>query len=86
VRDASVSVAAGTMQAFTTGRMYYTFNTGAQDSWGIIAAVYEKNGGPGGPLGFPTTDVVLSGDGNLLQSFEHGIIFFDGSEVVVQTF
>ncbi|WP_282777720.1 MULTISPECIES: esterase [unclassified Nocardia] len=46
----------GTMQAFEGGAIYSSPDTGAHIVWGEIRDAWMANGGPGGKLGYPTSD------------------------------
>jgi uncharacterized protein with LGFP repeats len=69
-----IEVAGGFRQAFEDGTIYYRDATGAHLLDGPVLAFYKANGGPGGKLGFPTSDVRRMPNGNLRASFEHGRI------------
>jgi hypothetical protein len=61
------------------GIIYFKAGIGAVELHGGIIFAYLENGGPGGPLGFPTSDVGPDGAGGLQADFEHGSIGFDPS-------
>ncbi|WP_067535913.1 LGFP repeat-containing protein [Nocardia crassostreae] len=46
----------GKVQEFTGGAVYATSATGTHVVWGEIRKAWNENGGPGGKLGYPTTD------------------------------
>lgn len=73
-RSRQVEVAGGLRQAFERGTIYHSVATGAHLLDGPVLAFYKANGGPGGKLGFPTSDVRRMPNGNLRASFEHGRI------------
>jgi stage II sporulation protein D len=67
-------VAGGLRQAFEDGMIYYAEKTGAHFLDDPVLGFYRASGGPGGELGFPTTDVRTMKNGNLRAAFEHGRI------------
>jgi SpoIID/LytB domain protein len=69
-----VEVAGGLRQAFEKGTIYHSQGTGAHFLDDPVLAFYRRKGGPGGKLGFPTTDVRKMANGNLRAAFEHGRI------------
>lgn len=46
----------GKWQEFTGGNIVWSKDTGAHIVWGAIGEAWEQNGGPGGKLGYPTSD------------------------------
>jgi SpoIID/LytB domain protein len=78
-RSAEVGVAGGRRQKFEDGVIYFSDPTGAHELHGPVLDRYRKEGGPGGSLGFPTSDVRKLQNGNLRANFEHGVITCDGS-------
>ncbi|WP_167477730.1 LGFP repeat-containing protein [Nocardia arthritidis] len=46
----------GMWQDFTGGAIVWSKDTGAHVVWGEIRKAWEDNGGPGGKLGYPTSD------------------------------
>ncbi len=69
-----IEVAGGLRQAFERGTIYHSEATGPHLLRDPVLAFYKSKGGPGGKLGFPTTDVRKMANGNLRASFEHGRI------------
>lgn len=69
-----VEVAGGLRQAFEEGTIYHSEATGPHLLDGPVLAFYEREGGAGGKLGFPTSDVRRLKNGNLRASFERGAI------------
>jgi SpoIID/LytB domain protein len=69
-----VAVAGGLRQAFERGTIYFTQSAGAHELHDPVLAFYLDRGGPGGRLGFPTTDVRTLANGSLRARFEHGTI------------
>jgi uncharacterized protein with LGFP repeats len=63
------AVAGGSARTYQNGNIYYSRSTGAHEVHGSILQHYKVLGGPGGLLGFPTTDesVTIRRDG----SFNH---------------
>jgi SpoIID/LytB domain protein len=84
-KSRQVSVAGGKRQAFAEGTIYASDATGAHELHGPVLDRYKDEGGPGGSLGFPTTDVRKLKNGNLRARFEHGVITCqpDGSSCTV---
>ncbi len=70
----------GTAQAFAKGTIYSSPSTDAQLVRGEILKVYLAQGGPAGPLGFPTNDESEAAggpdipNGGWISEFEHGSI------------
>jgi len=56
-------VAGGRGQDYTGGSIYYSSSTGAWAVHGAILGTYRNLGGPGGVLGFPTSDETPTPDG-----------------------
>ena len=61
--SALISDAAGSERSYQGGNIYYSPTTGAHAVHGAILAEYLRMGGPGGVLGFPTTDETGAPDG-----------------------
>jgi GH25 family lysozyme M1 (1,4-beta-N-acetylmuramidase) len=57
-------IAGGWAQDYQNGTIYYAPNTGAYAVTGPILTRYQQLGGPGGSLGFPTSDTTTTPDGN----------------------
>jgi len=70
----------GTVQAFTNGTIYSSPAGGAHVVQGEILRVYNENGGPQGPLGFPTAEEVETAggpdvaNGGWISEFQNGAI------------
>lgn len=70
----------GTAQAFAKGTIYSSPSTDAYLVRGEILKVYLAQGGPAGPLGFPTNDESEAAggpdipNGGWISEFEHGSI------------
>lgn len=70
----------GVVQAFTNGTIYSSPSTGAHLVQGEILRVYTEQGGPGGALGFPTSDEAETGGGyktsggGWISEFQNGTI------------
>ena len=60
---AQYTVAGGTAQNYTGGRIYYSAATGARVVHGAILTDYLALGGPAGRLGLPGTDELPTADG-----------------------
>jgi uncharacterized protein with LGFP repeats len=70
-------VADGTVQRFQRGRIYWSAPTGAHLVTGAIAVAYDQLGGPGGVLGFPTSDETVAPDGaGRFNDFTVGSIYW----------
>jgi SpoIID/LytB domain protein len=80
-----VAVSGGLRQKFERATIYFSGATGAHDLSGPVLERYKDEGGPGGPLGFPTTDVEVLAGGRERATFEHGTITCqpDGSSCTV---
>ncbi len=59
---------------FDDGRIYWKSGVGANALWGRVLSEYLAAGGAGGSLGFPTSRVVVAGDGSASAGFENGSI------------
>lgn len=64
----------GRVQTFDTGRMYQRGGVTRQ-THGSIHTAYQANGGVGGRLGYPTSDVQTITRGGRIQYFERGRIY-----------
>lgn len=70
----------GTAQAFAKGTIFSSPSTDTHLVQGEILKVYQDQGGPAGPLGFPTTDESKTAggpgvaNGGWVSEFEHGSI------------
>ncbi|AOW93790.1 esterase [Rhodococcus sp. WMMA185] len=70
-------VPGGTVQDFTNGRIFAKSDIGANPVAGAIGGAYQVSGGPGGPLGFPTTPDLGAPDGRgRFNHFEKGSIYW----------
>jgi stage II sporulation protein D len=69
-----VQVAGGLRQKFEDATIYFKQGAGAHALRDPVLDFYLGEGGPGGRLGFPTSDVRRLPNGNLRASFEHGTI------------
>ena len=72
-----VSIAGGGRQKFEDGTIYQSGSAGAHLLRGPVLDAYLTEGGPGGHLGFPTSDVHKLQNGSLRASFEGGVITCD---------
>jgi uncharacterized protein with LGFP repeats len=61
-------------QRFERATIFYRSNVGAHSIGGSVLTEYLHEGGPGGRLGFPTTDVRTLSGGSRRARFEHGVI------------
>ena len=69
-----MAVAGGTKQEFVNGTIYLSASTDAHWVSGAVLDFYVTQGGPGGSLGFPTSDTETGDDGRTTATFEHGKI------------
>jgi SpoIID/LytB domain protein len=76
-------VAGGQRQRFEQATIFYRAGLGAHSIGGPVLEAYLGEGGPGGGLGFPTTDVRTLADGSRRALFEHGVITCDGTGCAV---
>ena len=67
-------VAGGRQQRFERGAIFWSDTTGAHWLRDRVLARYRELNGPGGKLGFPTSDVQTGDDGRTWADFEHGRI------------
>jgi stage II sporulation protein D len=81
--SAETGVAGGRRQKFEDGVIYFSSATGAHELHGAVLVEYRQRGGPGGSLGFPTSDVQRLRNGNRRAHFEHGVITCDDSNCSV---
>jgi stage II sporulation protein D len=77
------AVAGGQRQKFARATIFYRSDIGAHSIGGPVLATYMSEGGPGGHLGFPTTDVRTLDNGSRRARFEHGVITCDGTDCTV---
>jgi LGFP repeat/Concanavalin A-like lectin/glucanases superfamily len=78
----SASTAIGKLSEFQNCTIYWSGSTGAAIVYGDIRAKYRNVGGPGGRLGFPTSDesdVPGAAAPARINSFQHGSIVWFGS-------
>lgn len=68
------AVAGGLRQWFQRAAIYFKDGVGPHALSGALLAFYVKKEGPGGHLGFPTSDVRTSSSGAARATFEHGRI------------
>jgi SpoIID/LytB domain protein len=73
------AVAGGLRQRFERATIFYRSNVGAHSIGGPVLTAYLDEGGPGGRLGFPTTDVRALSGGSRRARFEHGVITCNAS-------
>ncbi len=66
-------------QQFDHGRIYFKDSVGAHELDGAVLAYFLSRGGAAGPLGFPTSDVMVNPDGSTTAAFEHGTVRCDAS-------
>ncbi|SDC53664.1 S-formylglutathione hydrolase FrmB [Rhodococcus tukisamuensis] len=70
-------VPGGVAQDFRNGRIFFSGGTGAQVVAGMIGGAYQAIGGPGGPLGMPTTSETGTPDGRgRYNHFQAGSIYW----------
>ena len=69
-----VRVAGGERQKFEVATIYTSDATGAHSLSGALLDFFLSKGGPGGKLGFPTTDVQRLSGGATKAVFEHGFV------------
>jgi stage II sporulation protein D len=63
----------GAWASFLGGAIYYSLETDAHETHGIVEDAYVNAGGPTGSLGLPVTDVQASGD-DRSQQYQNGSI------------
>jgi uncharacterized protein with LGFP repeats len=68
---------------FQTGAIVEVPPGGAYGVWGPIYDAWMDHGGPGGELGFPTSDVLTIDSTHTQSMFEHGTATYDSSTGVV---
>ena len=68
----------GHYQEFAGGAIFYSEGTGAHVVWGDIRTAYDEHGGPGGALGFPTSDET-DAPGGKQSAFQHGKITWNST-------
>ena len=70
---------------FQGGRVYWSAATGTQVVRGGILATWLQTGGPGGPLGYPTTSDAPAAGGGFFVDFQGGSVYWSaatGTQVV----
>jgi stage II sporulation protein D len=72
--SAQVTEADGLRQSFRVGRIYHKVGAGAHWVYGFVLSYFLEQGGSGGHLGFPLTDVQVQGDGSTKATFEGGTV------------
>ncbi|HXY71586.1 MAG TPA: SpoIID/LytB domain-containing protein [Actinomycetota bacterium] len=71
--DPPTAITGGTRADFVSGRIYDSDATGAHETHGPVMDEYIDQGGAVGSLGFPTSDVQVSGDTES-QTYQNGSI------------
>ncbi|MGY2084927.1 LGFP repeat-containing protein [Blastococcus sp. SYSU DS0539] len=74
-RSAEEDAAAGRVQHFARGSVYWSAGTGAYAVRDVLAAAYETAGGPAGLMGFPVGDEKTSGAARV-QPFSSGSVYW----------
>ena len=70
-------VPGGKATDFRFGRVFWSPTTGAHSVLGAIGAAYQAEGGPGGPLGLPTSGENTTPDGKgRYSTFQNGVIYW----------
>ena len=69
-----VQVAGGLRQTFEDATIYHSDATGAHALDGVVLDFYQREGGPAGSLGFPTSGVRRMKNGNVRASFQNGVV------------
>ena len=73
--DREHTVAGGYVRDYRHGRLYWSAATGVHDIHGPILSRYLAIGGPGGPAGFPTSNVSTLAHGRRAR-FSHGYAIY----------
>ncbi|WP_018599159.1 LGFP repeat-containing protein [Mycobacterium sp. 155] len=73
----------GQFSTFNGGAIYWTPQTGAHIVWGGIRDAWERDGGAGGPLGYPTSDEETI-PGGWQSQFQHGTITYTDGQAKVE--
>ncbi|MBM7805809.1 uncharacterized protein with LGFP repeats [Geodermatophilus bullaregiensis] len=70
----------GQVQRFQSGSIYWAAATGGHVVRGAVGGIWLASGGPGGPLGYPTSDErdTPTGSGRV-QSFERGSVYWSAA-------
>ncbi|WP_249027836.1 N-acetylmuramoyl-L-alanine amidase, partial [Blastococcus saxobsidens] len=66
----------GTVTAFQGGSVYWSQATGARLVSGAVLDRFSAAGGPGGSLGYPTTDVTALAGGGRFAHFQGGSVYW----------
>ncbi len=72
------AVAGGRASTFTGATIYWSIGTGAHEVHGAIRARYLSYGGPGSPLGLPTSDEQPR-PGGRQNTYQHGTITWNAT-------
>ncbi|WP_019970701.1 LGFP repeat-containing protein [Mycobacterium sp. 141] len=73
----------GQFSTFDGGAIYWTPQTDAHIVWGGIRDAWERDGGAGGPLGYPTSDEETI-PGGWQSQFQHGTITYTDGQAKVE--
>lgn len=66
----------GRVARYRSGDIYWSSRTGAHPVWGRLLTEYRKQGGVGGTLGYPTSDILTTPDHRAKYSiFQYGRIY-----------
>ncbi|MFI5776877.1 hypothetical protein [Nocardia sp. NPDC051570] len=69
----------GAGQHFESGSVYWSGNTDAHSSWGLIRDKWAELKWENGPLGYPTTDEFKGNNNGAGQHFEGGSVYWSGN-------
>ncbi|WP_433662801.1 LGFP repeat-containing protein [Nocardia sp. CA-128927] len=69
----------GAGQHFESGSVYWSGNTGAHSSWGLIRDKWAEHNWEAGPLGFPATDEFKGNNNGAGQHFDGGSVYWSGN-------
>jgi SpoIID/LytB domain protein len=68
-----------TRASFDRGRIYDKAGNDPHELHGAVLGYYVGQDGPGGPLGFPTSDIKHLAHATIRATFEHGVVTCDGA-------
>ncbi|MFI5783792.1 hypothetical protein [Nocardia sp. NPDC051570] len=69
----------GAGQHFESGSVYWSGNTDAHSSWGLIRDKWAEKDWENGPLGYPSTDEFKGNNNGAGQHFEGGSVYWSGN-------
>lgn len=74
-RSAEYALSNGSAQNFTSGRIFWSEETGAREMMGPLLFVYRAHGGPASNVGWPVTGIMKAPQKGHKVRLQHGYLF-----------